>query len=41
MGAVTTCNGDNAGLPATVGTFGAVLLPEDEADISRTNTAAC
>ena len=33
--------GDNAGLPATVGTFGArVLLPEDEADISRSNTAA-
>ena len=33
--------GDNAGLPATVGTFGArVLLPEDEADITRSNTAA-
>ncbi|KAA8733742.1 TonB-dependent receptor [Acinetobacter qingfengensis] len=33
--------GDQAGSSATVGTFGArVLLPEDEADISRSNTAA-
>lgn len=33
--------GDNAGSSATVGTFGArVLLPEDEADINRSNIAA-
>lgn len=33
--------GDYAGSAATVGTFGArILLPEDEADISRSNTAA-
>lgn len=33
--------GDNAGSTATVGTFGAlVLLPEDEAKIKRSNTAA-